>query len=48
MDSIFPDELLVKPNNQAMLKEFLDRYVDHVNFINQKSIFEYVLEEFYS
>ena len=48
MGSIFPDELLVKPNNQAMLKEFLDRYVDHIDFINQKSIFEYVLEEFYS
>jgi glycosyltransferase involved in cell wall biosynthesis len=48
MDSIFPDELLVKPNNQAMLKEFLERYVDNIDFINQKSIFEYVLEEFYS
>ena len=48
MDSIFPDELLVKPNNQAMLKEFLDRYVDDIDFINQKSIFKYVLEEFYS
>ena len=47
MDSIFPDELLVKPNNQAMLKEFLDRYVDDIDFINQKSIFKYVLEEFY-
>lgn len=48
MGSIFPDELLVKPNNQAMLKEFLDRYVDDIDFINQKSIFKYVLEEFYS
>lgn len=46
MSSIFPDEMLVEPNNQQKLKEFLELYVDKIDTINQKSIFEYVLEEF--
>ena len=46
MSSIFPDEMLVEPNNQQMLKEFLELYVDKIDTINQNSIFEYVLEEF--
>ena len=37
MSSIFPEEMLVEPNNQQKLKEFLELYVDD---------FEYVLEEF--
>jgi len=36
----------VEPNNQQKLKEFLELYVDDIDTINQKSIFEYVLEEF--
>ena len=46
MSSIFPEEMLVEPNNQQKLKEFLELYVDDIDTINQKSIFEYVLEEF--
>ena len=38
--------MLVEPNNQQKLKDFLELYVDDIDTINQKSIFEYVLEEF--
>ena len=46
MSSIFPNELLAKPNNQKKLQKFLEMYVDEIDFFNQKSIFEYVLEIF--
>jgi glycosyltransferase involved in cell wall biosynthesis len=46
MSSIFSEEMLVEPNNQQKLKEFLELYVDEIDTINQDSIFEYVLEEF--
>lgn len=46
MSSIFPNELLVEPNNQKKLQKFLEMYVDEIDLFNQKSIFEYVLEIF--
>ena len=46
MSSIFPNEMLVEPNNQKKLKEFLELYVDNIDSLNQESIFEYVREEF--
>jgi len=46
MSSIFPNELLVEPDNQQKLQEFLERYVDDIDLLNQQSIFEYVLEQF--
>ena len=46
MSSIFPNELLAEPNNQKKLQKFLEMYVDEIDFFNQKSIFEYVLEIF--
>ena len=46
MSSIFPEEMLVEPNNQKKLKEFLELYVDNIDSLNQESIFKYVREEF--
>ena len=46
MSSIFPNELLVEPDNQQKLQEFLERYVDDIDLLNQQSIFEYVSEQF--
>ena len=46
MDSILPQELLAKKNDQESLQKLLETYVDDIGLINQNAIFEFITEEF--
>ena len=46
MDSILPQELLAKKNDQESLQKLLETYVDDIGLLNQDAIFEFITEEF--
>ena len=46
MDSILPQELLAKKNDQESLQKLLETYVDNIEVLNQDAIFEFITEEF--
>jgi glycosyltransferase involved in cell wall biosynthesis len=46
MDSILPQELLAKKNDQESLQKLLETYVDDIGLLNQDTIFEFITEEF--
>ena len=46
MDSILPQELLAKKNDQESLQTLLETYVDNIEVLNQDAIFEFITEEF--
>ena len=46
MDSILPQELLAKKNDQESLQKLMETYVDDIGLINQNAIFKFITEEF--
>ena len=46
MDSILPQELLAKKNDQESLQKLLETYVDDIGLLNQDAIYEFITEEF--
>ena len=46
MDIILPQELLAKKNDQHSLQKLLENYVDEIELVNQKAIFDFITDEF--
>ena len=46
MNIILPQELLAIKNNKDSLQKLLENYVDEIELINQKAIFDFITDEF--
>ena len=46
MNSILPNELLCKPDSLEALKEYLEKHMNNLEYINQDAIYKYVQDEF--
>ena len=46
MNIILPQELLAIKNNKDSLQKLLENYVDEIELVNQKAIFDFITDEF--